>query len=155
MNALPVAAGLCAVAAIVGFAPFLLPWPLRLRWMIVTAMADPWTARASPPTLEECRIEALEETDGGLLLICGPDGSGPGPLHIPLATSAERDQVNWWLASRTPLLKDTRPRGAVVLSGPAGSVTAVPEPAAILSMDDEHPTLGELTLDDLILLGRI
>jgi hypothetical protein len=153
-----VALGLCLVAVVVGFAPFLLPWPVRLRWMIVTAAADPWTARALPLALDECHIEAVRVTDAGLVLVPHRDGVATELLHVPTATPSDRDQLERWLATRTPLLMDTRAGGDVILSGSTGSITAFryldPE-AALLPTDDDAPTLGELTLDDLILLGRV
>jgi hypothetical protein len=156
MTGLLAAVGLCLVV-VIGLVPLVLPWPVRLRWIIITATADPWTAGSSALALEECRIEAVQVTGTGPVMIACKDGAATELLQVPAVSLADRDQLERWRATRTPLLKDGRAGGAVTLSGPSASITAFRQidRDAFLSAEGEDLSLGELTLDDLILLGRL
>ena len=73
-----VLAGVAAVVMLT-LAPFLLPWPSRIRWTIaVSTVPDPWGFATTPwPGLEEMTLQTVIPCPDGLMVV-GLWAHGPG-----------------------------------------------------------------------------
>jgi hypothetical protein len=120
----------CAIGALIVAclgAPFVLPWPVRVRYLVTTPMSDPWTGLGPVPRLNMravrlCAVEsrrgdvglAFDEIDAGENARITVEHSTCGPSA--LAT------LDGWMALRTTLLMITD-HGHAHVYGPDGAVT--------------------------------
>jgi hypothetical protein len=145
------------VFALLGVAPVLLPWPQRVRWVALVASTplDPW-GMAGPVTssglwdvVTVCTVSSGAVPRVGVAFAaCHRDAW----LWCPLS-AAEVGQLRAWAAERTPVLMGTDDSGRVALYGPEAAVVGLERDEVPPGGGDGAPVLGELTPEDLALLG--
>ena len=116
------------VAACIG-APFLLPWPLRVRYLVTAPMTDPWTGLGPGPRLDmrAVRLCAVESDHGEVELTFDEIDTGHRP-RITLASQecapAALAKFDGWMVLRTTLLMIVD-HGYAHVYGPDGAVTTL------------------------------
>ncbi|MGO9873092.1 MAG: hypothetical protein ACLPVY_04760 [Acidimicrobiia bacterium] len=118
----------CSVGALIAAcasAPFLVPWPLRVRYLVTAPMTDPWFGLGPVPLLDMravllCSVER-EGRDVELVFAEIDTGHNVGitlrSAYLPGAVA----QLDGWMARRTPLLLIND--GHAHVYGPDGAVT--------------------------------
>ncbi len=144
------------VAALIA-APFLLPWPQHVRWLVAAASTpmDPWGmggAVTSSGQWDVVTVASVRPSASPAVKIAFASTPREAWLRCPVAAPDDLDRLQQWAASRTPLLMVTTEGAGAGLYGPTCAVVGLrrddaPEGAAAA------PTLGELTPEDLELLG--
>jgi hypothetical protein len=106
-------------------APFLAPWPVRVRFLAATPMVDPWTGIAPAERLHmrAVTLESVEAERGQVDLVV--DGLG---AHCRLRSRESCApfvvaELDGWSASHMPLLMVIEEDRGVDLYGPHSSVT--------------------------------
>jgi len=122
-----IACAVCGLVAASISAPFLLPWSLRVRYLVNAPWTDPFLGLGPAPRLEMRAVTlsaleihhgdievAFDEIGGRRMSVIRFDRSGCAPWVV--AT------LDGWMALRTPLLMMTD-RGQVHIYGPRDAVT--------------------------------
>jgi hypothetical protein len=121
-----VAAVAVIVVVILVLAPFWLPWPLRLRWIVISSMGLDSARLGVPPqiSLEEVTIvDVFVGPEGAVRVVDGADRIEELSLSgVPIDAQA---QLRHWSATGIPLIKMTHPNGEVVLQGPTDAVAGL------------------------------
>jgi len=114
------------IAACIG-APFLLPWPMRVRYLVAAPMTDPWTGLGLAPRLDTraVKLRAIERHNGDLEFALDDLDSGQNS-RITITRSAYVPSVlaklDRWSALGTTLLMIME-HDHTHLYGPDGAVT--------------------------------
>jgi hypothetical protein len=115
------------IAACIG-APFLAPWPVRLRYLLTAQVADPvlGLGPAVRLSLREVTLTAVEADRGHVELALAETGPGcaarPETLTRDDCPPSVIAQLDGWLATRTPLLRIADDDDEIQLYGPDGAV---------------------------------
>src|SRR5581483_3286948 len=119
---------ICGVAAIVALAiaPFLLPWPQHLRWLVATLQTPDalMGSMSADADAREVLVESVTPRAGGLL-IAVIDGQQRRLLEALARGDACEARLRRWMVSGVPLLQIVHPDGAISLHGPLGSATGL------------------------------
>lgn len=120
----------CALGALIAAcisAPFLLPWPMRVHYLVAAPMTDPWTGLGLAPRLDmrAVKLRAVESHHGDLELALDDLDTGQSS-RVTIANSAcvpsVVSKLDGWMALRTTLLM-IMDHGDAHLYGPDGAVT--------------------------------
>jgi hypothetical protein len=147
------------LVALLAVAPFVLPWPRRVRWLVLTATTPMDPLAIGPGVSPTTRWDAVTLRH----VKCGPDPSvevlslisaGTAQLCRPGASATDLARLEGWAANATPLL---------LVEGFDGGASLHDAELAVRGLRREHstssfgtapePWLGELTPADLELLG--
>jgi hypothetical protein len=139
--------GVGVAAAVV---PFFLPWGSRLRFVLSSMAAEPWTAVGASATALGMRAVVVTRVDGGPGWFCATAVSAQAPAREyevvgtgPLASVA---QLHRWMVTGTPLLLVAGPHGDTSLHGPKQAVDGlwIPETVALgaTSGAERRPSVG-------------
>jgi hypothetical protein len=110
-------------------APFLLPWNLRLRYLVNAQMTDPLLGLGAPPGLEMrgMRMVAVNADCGHVEVVVDEIGTDEVPhratLTLDRCPAADLAQLDQWELQRTPLLVIAEEDAQVHVYGPGGAVT--------------------------------
>jgi hypothetical protein len=117
-----------AVVVAIVAAPLLLPWPMRLRWLLASPPCDPMVGVAFWPraTMTEAQIVGVAER-GELVEVTLAELPGPRSRTF---VAHRRDagfvaRLEGWCTAREPLLLLRDESGDVTLGGPDGAVTGL------------------------------
>jgi len=120
----------CVLGALVALcigAPLFLPWPLRVRYLVVAPMTDPWTGLGLAPRLDmrAVKLSAIDSDHGDVELTVDEIDAGHRSC-ITLASSAcdpsALAKLDAWMAMHTTLLMIVE-HGHAHVYGPDGAVT--------------------------------
>jgi hypothetical protein len=118
-----------SAAALLIAAPFLLPWPLRWRYLVNAQMSDPLLGLGAPPGFEMrgMRMVAVTADRGHVEVVVDEIGPGEVPRRATLTRdgcpAADVAQLDQWESQRTPLLVIADESAQVHVYGPGGAVT--------------------------------
>ena len=122
----------CALGALVAAfisAPFLAPWPVRVRYLAAAPTADPWMGLAPAPGMQmrAVTVAAVDCERGDVELTLEEIDTGRGPRRRMLMCGSCSASVvaglDGWAVQRTPLLVVIDERRGVSLYGPDREVT--------------------------------
>jgi len=122
---------LIGTAAVIGsaIAPFVLPWPQRVRWLLAsTAMPDPTGMNARPPTMREVTVGRVHRSGEHIaveLIEAKRDTPTWYSIQADAATLESAADLDHWSAAQTPLLLIAGTDRDVSLHGPANAVTGL------------------------------
>ena len=112
---------------VVAFTPLLLPWPQRVRWLVISnAARDPWSAGwAGAPALEEVEIYAVFGGDDGAIWVSRPAVARLEVFPSRDISPADQAVLREWASAGTPLLAMRRASGEVSLHSSHTAVTGL------------------------------
>ena len=117
-----------AIIAAIG-APFLAPWPFRVRYLANAQNVDPLLGLGPVPRLDMrvIRLESVEVAAGhlelGLVEEGGRRATSRATVSRPEFAAGEVAKLDGWMAAHTPLLVVIDEDHSVHLFGPDASVT--------------------------------
>jgi len=110
-------------------APFVAPWPMRVRFLVAAQVADP-VFGMSPPrdvTLREVHVTQVDAERGHLDLVVEESGAAPACRRRVFTRDscapADVAQLDGWSATHEPLLLVVDEHGDTHLFGPRGAIT--------------------------------
>ena len=110
-------------------APFVAPWPVRLRYLVAAQVADPVFGLGPPRdvTLQEVHVTHVDADRGHVDLVVEEAGvalaSRRRVFSRESCAPADVAKLDGWSTTHEPLLMIVDERGDIHLFGPTGAVT--------------------------------
>jgi hypothetical protein len=113
------------VVALLAAAPFLLPWPRRVRWLVAQATGDPCAGALVSDVREVVAVSIIERPAETVVEVLERGHPTEHALHLVAGQPLTREEMGLlrdWAALRTPLALFGASTRSAVLAGPTVTV---------------------------------